>query len=344
MNLNTIARLGALSALAGLATSASAAFQNGDLIYTDALSNTVNINSGGSNSNLYTFAGSDVRLAGITRANGRWYINSGFASPSDPSEGAIFELKKLFGATQQSTLASSDPILNPIGIAYHRASDRLLSVNNPGPGSNVNEGILGTRTGDGNIILTYEEDPSQPRPRYQAGSRLVRDTSDANVFYVMSVNGGELDGPGNEGKGSAIFRLDVDGAGNGTVSLVADLSFTSFGNITFVRGIATDGQSFFFGDNQTNAIYSLDVSGDLTTLQQIVTGVTRPNDIIYNPYTNKIIWSDNFDEAIYQVNTDGTGFETLATGVNARGLYVIPTPGAVTLLGLAGLAAVRRRR
>jgi len=344
MNIRTVSRLSAIGAIAGLATSAHAAFQNGDLIYTDALSNTVNINSGGVNSNLYTFGGPDIRLAGITRANGRWYINSGFASPSDPSEAAIFELKKLFGNTVESTLASSNPLLNPIGIAYHRASDRLLSLNNPGPGSQQDEGILGVRTSDGDIIFTYEEDTTIPRPRYQAGSRIVRDVSNPNLFWAMSVNGGELDGPGNEGKGSVIMRVEVDNAGVGTVTAHADLSFTSFGNITFVRGIATDGQSFFFGDNQTNAIYSLDISGDLTTLQQIVTGVTRPNDIIYNPFTNKIIWSDNFDEAIYQVNTDGTGFETLATGVNARGLYVIPTPGAVALLGLAGLAAVRRRR
>lgn len=344
MHTRTINRLFALAAVGALAAGANAGFVNGDIIYTDENTGGVFLYSGGASSLLHTVTGTDIRVAGITRVNGKFYVNSGLAAPASPSTAAVYRIKKLFTAPDQSTLASSNPILNPIGIAYHRASNQLLLVNNPGPGSQPDEGIIGVNVGTGVKTVVFEEDNTLPRPRYTSGTRIVVDPNNANRFYINSTNGGALDGSGIEDNGSQIYKLDMAADGTGVMSLVVDLSFTAFGNITFTRSITTDGVKFYFGDNHTNAIYSMDIDGNLASLQQIATGLTRPNAVEWNPFTNKIVWSDNFDEAIYQMNTDGTGIETLETGVSARGFYFVPTPGAATLLGLTGLVALRRRR
>lgn len=334
----------ALAATGAIAAGANAGFVNGDIIYTDENSNGIFHYSGGSSSLLHTVTGTDVRVAGITRVNGHYYVNSGLAAPGTPSTAAVYRVKKLFNAPNQSTLASSNPILNPIGIAYHRASDQLLLINNPGPGSQPDEGVLGVKTSNGDVAIVFEEDNTLPRPRYTSGTRIIRDVNNADRFYINSTNGGALDGGGIDDNGSQIYQLDMAADGTGVMSLVVDLSFTAFGNITFTRSITTDGTKFYFGDNNTSAIYSIDIDGNLASLAQLATGLTRPNAVEWNPYTNKIVWSDNVDEAIYQMNIDGTGIETLETGVSARGFYFVPTPGAATLLGLGALVGVRRRR
>ncbi|MBL0922697.1 MAG: hypothetical protein IBJ10_11305, partial [Phycisphaerales bacterium] len=307
-----------------------------------------------SNTVLFSFAAGDTGLAGITRAKGRWYVHSGptpIADPFNPNS-AMFEFNNLFSnAPTFTTHTSGNPLQRPIGIAYHRGSDRLISINNA-PQSDMLpvefDGIFATsRTNGGDIVTTFDEDVGNPNlPRYRAGTRLVKASGSPDDFFVITVNGGVLNGQGDEGKGSAIYRLTMDNAGNGAVALFADLSFTNFGNITFARGITADANNLYFTDGFTGAIYGISQSdtGDLSTLFQVASGLTRPNDIIFNPYTNKLVFTDNFDQTISQMNLDGSGLEVLVSGVDARGLYIIPTPGAAALLGLGGLAMIRRRR
>jgi len=339
----------AIVAVAG-ATGASAAFQNGDIIFVDTPNDTVNIYraASGTTETLYQFndPNNTIRLAGITRVNGRFYVNSGFASPSTPSEAAIFELRKLFGNTVESTLASSNPLLNPIGIAYHRGSDRLLSVNNPGPGSQPDEGIIGTRISDGDVKLSFAENPADPQPRYQAGLRITRDPGNADQFFAVTANGGVLDGPGDEGKGSVLHRITVDANGDATQAAIYDFSATPFGPVTFLRGVAAVGSDVYVTDSFTGGIYriALDANGDFDSISLVIDNLgAEPGELQYNQYTNKLVFGMN-DNTINQVNLDGTGFETLVMGVAPRGMYIIPTPGGVALLGLAGLAIARRRR
>lgn len=348
----------AVGAAAGLSSSALAV-SNGDIIFTDAMSDTVNLISGGPGfSQLYQFAdpGNEIRLGDITRANGRYYVGSGVGLIADPAVGFVFELDNLFGATSQSTVVSSDPAQNPLGLEFHNKSNKLVMVNNPAQSDmtpNEQDGIYGISLdggtfGDANTI--FDEDVgSTTFPRYQAGAGSTRDRNDLSKFYIATVNGGATGGNpgGDEAKGSAIYTITLDASGGpANPSLLFDFSNTSFGAITFVRDVATDGSNLYIGDGFTGAIYSISLSdpGDLSTLTLIKDGLTRPQNLIYNQYTDKLVWSDNFDEAIYQMNLDGTGMETLATGINARGFYIVPTPGAVALFGLAGLAGVRRRR
>lgn len=347
---------------AGLCATGSAAFAVGlgDIVYTTdstgGVTDDIGVIDSGSLANtvLFSFAAGDTGLAGITRARGRWYVNSGptpIADPFNPNS-AIFEFDNLFsGAASVSTLTSGNPLQRPIGIAYHRGSDRLISINNAPQADMLPvefEGIWATSRTDGNdIVQTVDEDVgSQTFPRYRAGTRMVQAPGNNDEFFVITVNGGVLNGQGDENKGSAIYHMTVDDTGAGTISMFADLSFTSFGNITFSRGITADATNLYFTDGATGAIYGISQNdtGDLSTLFQVADGLTRPNDIIYNPYTNKLVFTDNFDQTISQMNLDGSGLEVLVSGVDARGLYIVPTPGAAALLGLGGLAMIRRRR
>lgn len=348
--------------LAGLLATGSAALAVGlgDIVYTTDSTGGVTDDIGVISSAtlthqvLFSFAASDTGLAGITRAQGRWYVNSGITPIVDPAnpQSAMFEFNNLFsGAATVATHASCNPLQRPIGIAYNRRSDRLLSISNAPQSDMITpefDGIYAvSRTNGGDIVTTFDEDVDNPNlPRYRAGTRMVQGTNTPNDYFVITVNGGSLNGTGDEGKGSAIYAMSVDSAGVGTVSLFADLSFTQFGNITFSRGITADATNLYFTDGHTGAIYGISQSdpGDLSTLFQVVSGLTRPNDIIYNPYTNKLVFTDNFDMTISQMNLDGSNIEVLVSGVDSRGLYIVPTPGATALLGLAGLAGIRRRR
>lgn len=356
-NKTTISLL-AVGAAAGLSSSALAV-GNGDIIFTDAMSDTVNLISGGPGfSQLYQFAdpGDEIRLADITRANGRYYVGSGFGIISDPAVGFVFELDNLFGATSQSTVVSSDPAQNPLGLEFHSKSNKLVMVNNPAQSAmapNEQDGIYGISLDGGSFGTTnqiFDEDVgSTTFPRYQAGAGTTRDRNNPNTFYVATVNGGATGGTagGDEVKGSAIYSVTLDASGGpANPSLLFDFSNTSFGEITFVRDVTTDGSNLYIGDGFSGAIYSISLAdpGDLSTLSLVKDGLTRPQNLIYNQFTDKLVWSDNFDEAIYQMDLDGSNMETLATGINARGFYIVPTPGAVALFGLAGIAGVRRRR
>ena len=79
-------------------------------------------------------------------------------------------------------------------------------------------------------------------------------------------------------------------------------------------------------------------------MSAIATGFDGAQDIVYNQYTGKLVFSDFVQQRIYQMNLDGSGLEVLAEGVNARGLTVVPAPGSLLALGGCMLASYRRRR
>lgn len=336
-----------------------AGYNAGDIVFVDGANDAVRIHSGGALHDLYTFddpTGDQVRLGGIQRVQGRFYVSSGFAFPMVPSQGRVHEIKRLFASPESSVIAQSNPLENIGSMAHHRPSGRLLIINNTAQSQMQpieNDGVLGVRTTDGDVMISFDEDiGSTESPRYQAGADIVADPFNKNRFYVTCVNGGALQGAGDDNKGSAIYQLDVDPTGAATATLFHDFSFGSpFGPLNFVRGIdiviGDDGlMDFYFTDRPTNAIYKadLDDTGDVVSISMVMNQLANPGSLDYNPYTNKLVFSTIDDQSLNQINLDGTGFEVLATGVNPRGYYFVPAPAASTLLALSSLAAMRRRR
>lgn len=346
----------ALVALAGVGMSGAAmAVSNGDIVFTEAPSDRVMLlaSDGSSLTTLYQFSDPNddaVRLAGITRARGKWYVNSGFGFPSFPSEAAVFQLDNLFSnSTVESTFASSDPLRNPIGLSFHAKSNTLLSINNEAQSAmnpNEQDGVIGISVPGAAVSTVFDEDvQSNTFPRYQAGNQITRSAANKNDFYISNINGGVVQGAGDDGKGSTIHRLSMNPDGTGSMSLVIDLS-NVLGGLNNIRGITSvvggDGElDIFFADRFTDAIYRLDEESNNVT--QIISGLTDPGGLIYNQYTNKLVFGENGD-TISHMNLDGTGVQLLASGVASRGFYIVPAPGAAALFGLAGVAGMRRRR
>jgi MYXO-CTERM domain-containing protein len=331
----------------------SAAFGQapGDIIFTDELSDTINhLTAPGVWTPLVTFNDPSVRLAQITNIGNRWYVANGPRPVDDPSNASIFQIDNLFGVPSVSTLASGEPLQNPIGLKYHKATGQLITVQHVDSPINQpkKEGIFAIDPSSGAITEVFAQQ-NGAKPIYRDGYRLIADPN-SDDFFVTCVNGGIFDGgPGQFNKGSTIWRLSIDpNTLEGTVSLLVDLSNVLADPLTFVRGItAIPGTSdLYIGDGFTQGIYkvSLDGSGDFSTISQIAAGIQDPWEIVYNPYTNKLVYGEQDISTISQMNLDGSGIELLATGVGARGIAIVPTPGGVALLTLAGLVSIRRRR
>lgn len=323
----------------------------GDILFTDEFTDSVNlINSPGVWTPLVTFNDPNVRLAQLTSVGKTWYVANGPKPVQDPSTGGIFQIDDLFGSPSVSTLASGDPLQNPIGLRYSKQTKQLITVNHVDGAINqpAFEGILAIDPSNGNVTKVFEEQGGGP-PTYKDGYRLTPDAN-SNDFFITCVNGGVYDGgPGDMNKGSCIWRLSIDpNSLQGTVSLLADLSGVTNDPLTFVRGITSvpGSNDLYIGDGATQAIYrmTLDNNGDYSSISAIATGLNDPWEIVYNPYTKKLVYGEQDISTISQMNLDGSNIELLAKGVGARGIAIVPTPGGAVLLSIAGLVGARRRR
>lgn len=355
--------LGAVLASAG---AAMGGFSNGDIVFTDAPDDAIRVVRAGTNmvDTLYTFndPNGEVRLAEITRVDGRYYVNSGLADADLGVPGRLIELNHLFGNSPvESDLSSGMMLQNPIGLDYNRRSDQFLSINNTGQtqmqAAPDFDGIIGVARGGGAQTFRFDELVDDPaRPRYQAGARIAQDATRANRYFVSTVNGGTLRDednlPGGDfNKASALYSVRVDASGNTAVDLFADFSSTDFGPLTFVRGVTTaeggDGLvDIYITDGFTNGIYHVDIdaNGDVASITQLIDGLLNPGNILYDQYTDTLVFGEVDADSISRINLDGSGLQVLATDVDPRGFYIVPAPGATALFGLAGLAAARRRR
>ena len=348
--------VGAALACAG---AAMGGYSNGDIVFTDAPNDAIRVIRAGSGmlETLHTFNDptNQIRLADITRVDGRFYVNSGFADADLGVPGQLIEVQHLFGASSASTFSSGNMLQNPIGLGYHRGSDQFLSVNNTGQTAMQTapdfDGIIGTSRADGTQTFRFDEQIGDPtRPRYQAGAQMTRIANDRNRFLVASVNGGELRDDnlpsGDFNKASALYSVDVDITGNTSVNLWVDFSTTDFGPLTFVRGVTSgvgmDGLlDVYVSDGSTNALYHIDTdaNGDVVAINQLLDGLDNPGELIYNEYNDSLVFSGVGDSTISEYFFSDGSVTTLATGVTSRGFYIVPAPGAAALFGLAGLAA-----
>jgi len=355
------------TACAALALSAGAAFggfSNGDIVFTDAPDDAIRVIRAGSNllETLYVadpMDGPGIRFGDITRVDGRFYVNSGVPDADAGIPGRLIRIDSLFGASPMAAdLATGGFLQNPIGIAFNRRSDQFLSINNTGQTPMQMapdfDGIIGVSRADGTQTFRFDEVAGLPGLNYQAGNSIAQRADRANAYLVTSINGGFISdnpGVGDDVETSIVYNVRVNASGDVSLNPFFDFKDTPFGDLTFVRGVTTaigddDTLDVYVTDRSTDAIYRIDTDadGNATGLSLILDGLMNPGKIVYDRFTDTLVFGEIENDSISRVNLDGTGLTVLATGVDPRGFYIVPAPGAAALLGLGGLAAIRRRR
>ncbi|MFG0325959.1 MAG: PEP-CTERM sorting domain-containing protein [Phycisphaerales bacterium JB037] len=359
MSKKTIASVIALIAASG----AAQAQVNGEIVFTDLLTDGVWSVAPVANSTPtlrfdYSGGQNPVRLADIVEGpGGSFYVaDSAYNVIADDLRLArITRLNNLFGAATSTTINSGFPIENPIGMALSDDGQYLATINNsPAAQSDTIKGVLGISTTPNGFVNTmYQQGPfSDPLPTFRAGTYIVNDPNSGD-YFAMTVNGGLNGGSTDSTSASSLWRISVqDGTTLASTStLVQDFgdNGTGFGfDITQMRGLGVDGNGdLYMTAFERGEIYKMTDPNGAATLSLLASGLSQPEAIEFNPFTGKLVVSlrDNLvNPSIIQMNTDGTGIETVAEGVFARGFAFVPAPSSIALLGLGGLAATRRRR
>ncbi|MEO0631508.1 MAG: PEP-CTERM sorting domain-containing protein, partial [Planctomycetota bacterium] len=191
----------------------------------------------------------------------------------------------------------------------------------------------------------------------------------AGQYYFGSQNGGVDMDPSLPNDGSqiaaAIARVQLNDPADpldDTTDILVDLSDSVTGagtNLGLLVGmdVLPNGNIVFLENNSFNIWeVALDANGDFDSLNVLFDGsaIARSSrslgsGIIYNPFTDKLNYIEFTGVAgvqdIVEINLDGTGRTILASGLSQiNSLVAIPAPASVALLGLGGLAAIRRRR
>lgn len=317
--------------------------------------------SGNVNTTLFTFTDTVTQLSDLELVGNTWYAVDRNQPPvASPTSARIIQIDDLFGTPVASTLAISDPIQRGTGLRYDPQSGQLLFVNNPGSADNVVprfEGILAINPSGGAVTQVYQQPPlSDPFPRWADGIYMDRDVN-SNDFFVVTGNGGIFDGGTGELQGSTLQRLSVDpNTLVGTASLVVDLSDTSATGLAFPllrsQGVVSvpGTNDVYINDIEADALVkiTLDGSGNFQSATVVATGafLDSATDMTYDPFTNTLVIGNagTIAPGLYRVSLDGSTVTTLVAGVSPRGIIIIPAPGALGLLGAAGVVALRRRR
>jgi len=301
-------------------------------------------------------------ISDIFEVNGRWYLSDGPFPPESPLTGRIWQIDDLFGAPVISELSgpgtAGNVLSRPLGITWDQARNQLLVVNNPGsdafPPMPRVEGLIGINPNTGAQTLLFDEtaaianDPT--RPRYQSPGRIVADPQgDLDRFYVASTNGGTLNG---NLETSTIQRMDFDaGAGEFTATTVLDFGDTGQTGLAGpIAGVATitaapGGDRLWLGSAAAQAIFEvvLDGAGNVASVSTLISGISPNSDIEYDIFNDALVFGEGGNRLVRYNLGSGT-LDTLAENVFVRGVWVIPAPSALALLGLGGLVASRRRR
>lgn len=359
MSAKTVVSAAVLLAAAG----AAQAQVNGEIVFTDLLTDAVwSVAPVASSTPTlrfdYSGGSNPVRLADIVEGpGGSFYVaDSAYNVTTDDLRLArVNRLNNLFGAATSTTINSGFPIENPIGMALSDNGQYLATINNsPMAQSDTVKGVLGIETTVSGFVNTmYQQAPfSDPLPTFRAGTYIVNDPNSADYFAV-TINGGLNGGATDNTSASSLWRISVTDAGTlaSTSTLVKDFGDNGTGlgfDMVQMRGLGVDAAGdLYMTEFARGEVYKLTDPNGAATLSLIASGLSQPEAIEFNPFTGKLVVSlrDNLvNPSIIQMNTDGTGIETIAEGVFARGFAFAPAPSSIALLGLGGLAATRRRR
>ncbi len=369
-----------LAALAGTAIAANP----GDIVFTDQNDTSIKLlASPGSGNTLSTLVslpglpfgadGSLWRPAGITAdASGRYYFaNQDFNTTTQSHvNNGIWAVDDIFGTPTVSSFISSPQDSYPFDVDFDAANNGLVWNQNPWrfDGESVPDGLNGSYINSPANLQFHAENTAGPRPFYEGGVFMVKDPNSSD-YFCTALNGGVGAGVGDSST-STLWRLSPNFANPGASTLTLVKDFTTdpalANPMRWLRGItAVPGTNDLYVTNTltdhqgnlgaTTGVYkiTLNPDGSYASMTLINSGILLPEAIEFNPYTGKLVIA-SFNDAnnngladdgiIYQMNLDGSGLEILAQGVHARDFHIVPTPGALALLGLSGLIAIRRRR
>lgn len=375
-------RIATIAALVAFAGSASAQFTPGSLLYisdarTTGGNDTINVLDYGplTSTTLFTF-GADTQdnslRSGLAQGpSGEFYVANSNLPVLDPSTASVARVDNLFNAPTASTFAANPELQFVSGIQYDSFSDSVLMLNNPGSAFTIPRQFEGLQSYDratgGYDGLTVPETPNLEINA--VGGGFVPTGRAAGQYYFGSLNGGvdidnSLPGDGSQ-IASAIARTQLNNPADpldDTTDILVDLSPSVTGaseHLGLLRGMdVLPNGNIVFMDANSFSIWEvvLDGSGDFDSLNVLFdgSGIARStrslgSGIIYNEFTGKLNYIEFTGVAgvqdIVEINLDGSGRTILAAGLSqVNSLVAIPAPASAALLGLGGLAAVRRRR
>ncbi len=327
-------------------------------------------------SNLYQVPASDTtsRLSGIGRNGSGNYVFGNQPFPGIPGAGSTFVVNNLFSGTgTRNNLSVGGMADSPQEFEYHGPSNSIIVLNNPAgnpPPTNPTDGVSAVNLNTMANTQLFAE-PLSGDPRYNAGIDIVADPLRNNSYYVLTFNRG-IDGGSSDNAPSTLHRMTVNNdLSSVSMDLIQDFSASIVGAanaVTKGTSIAVDAD----GDVLVTAnsglaerkIVEVDIDGsgnsagvslfaDIGAYQTALSlSGGAVEEIEWDPYNNRWLLVEdkggpNNPSRIMTLGADGSmgSYGVLFDGDFAiRDIQVVPTPGALAVLGLGALAATRRRR
>ncbi|MFM9959248.1 MAG: hypothetical protein ACKVZJ_14390 [Phycisphaerales bacterium] len=255
-------------------------------------------------------------------------------------------------------LCAGSAVANPTpGTMYAVDSNRSLYTIDFSTGAKTLIGTIGTNSGTPGGLAYRPDNNTIYLTSTSTDSLYTLDVTTATSTLVGAYGGADVVMHGLEWDSSTGTMYGVSGGGspanfnaytistaNGAATLLGNTGLTSFTNL----GYNSLTNTMYATNSATDSFFTFNRATGGTTLIGALGGPTNPNGLAFNRDNGLMYMVDNNTDSLYTINMN-TGAATLvgSTGSgNLLGLvYVpIPTPGAASLLAIAGAATLRRRR
>ena len=161
---------------------------------------------------------------------------------------------------------------------------------------------------------------SMPPPLDEPGNELP------DILYVTDLLNGRI--------------MSANPDGSGLTEIVTGLSAPSD-----ILGVIGPSPAIIWADSTEGKVQMANPDGTGVT-DLITTGLGEPSGLALDSQRGTMYITDSLNGRILRANLDGTGLTELVSGLeNPLDIaFVVPEPTTLTLLALAGLSSLRRRR